>query len=55
MIIDAGDSSASNNITVSVASGKKLNGTTNGTGTIATNGALRGFKRDALGLWRGGV
>ncbi len=55
VIIDAGDLSNTHNITVSVASGKKLNGGVDGTVTIATNGAMRGFKRDALGLWRGGV
>lgn len=56
VIIDAGDLSLTNPITVGLANAlKKLNGVVNGTVVIATNGALRGFKRDANGNWRGGV
>ncbi len=56
LIEDGGDLSGTNNITVSLANtAKKLNGTTNGTLVIATNGAVRSFSRDTSGNWRGGV
>ncbi len=55
VVCDTPAAAATHNITVSVASGKKLNGSADGTVTIATSGAMRGFKRNALGEWIGGV
>lgn len=56
VLVDSTDSWATNNVTVALAnSAKNLCGTTNGTQTLSTKGALRGYRRTTNGNWHGGV